>query len=103
MRLLSGLFLTGFGVVFAYGWACWLVPRERRGKLGTDTSFQKLCVPSLLELALVTMGLSLGGLTLWMFWVALVLPGRLSLATALVGALALAAGGLWASWRDWTP
>ena len=91
MRLLAGLFLTGFGLLFAYGWARWLVPRERRGKLGTDTNF--------LELALVTLGLSLGGLTLWMFWLALVLPGRLSLATALAGPLALALAGLWVSRR----
>ncbi len=88
MRLAVAMVLTALGAVFAYGWACRLMPRGRRHWL---------------DLALVTLGLSLGGLTLWMFWVALVLPGRLNLTTALAGPAALGVIGLWASWRDWTP
>jgi hypothetical protein len=110
MRLLLGLFLIGFGLIFAYGWACWLLQRGSTGKLGTDNQFPErklvsvpnFSAPNFLELALVTLGLSLGGLTLWMFWVAVILPGRLSLATALAGPLALAAGGLWVSRRRWS-
>ncbi len=88
MQLAVAMVLTGFGAVFAYGWACRLLPRGRRHWP---------------DLALVTLGLSLGGLTLWMFWVAFLLPGRLNLATALAGPAALGGFGLWASWRDWTP
>ena len=88
MQLAVTIVLTVFGAIFAYGWACRLMPRGRRHWL---------------DLALVTLGLSLGGLTLWMFWVALMLPGRLNLTTALAGPAALGGIGLWASWRDWTP
>ncbi len=88
MRLTIGIVLTGFGTVFAYGWACRLMPRGRRPWL---------------DLALVPLALSLGGLTLWMFWVALLLPGRLNLATALAGPAVLGGIGLWTSWRDWAP
>jgi hypothetical protein len=88
MRILPGLALTGFGTVFAYGWALRLLPKERR---------------TWLDLALVTLALSLGGLTLWMFWVALLLPGRLNLATALAGPAALGGIGLWAIRRHSAP
>ncbi len=88
MQLAAGLVITGLGAIFAYGWACRLLPRGRRHRL---------------DLALVTLGLSIGGLTLWMFWIALVLPGRLNLATAMAGPIVFGGLGFWASWHDWTP
>lgn len=88
MRGAAGLVLTAIGLIYAYGWACRLLPRGRRQRL---------------DLALVTLGLSLGGMTLWLLWIALMLPGRLSLATALAGLITMAVLGFWASWRDWRP
>jgi len=67
------------GVSFAYGFACLLLPPGRRHWL---------------TLSVVTLGLSLGALTLIMFWIAWLSPGRLNapvvaLACAAVGGLGL--------------
>jgi 4-amino-4-deoxy-L-arabinose transferase-like glycosyltransferase len=80
VRDLGTLAAVAFGMTFAYGWACLLLPAGRRHSL---------------TLAVVTLGLSLGGLTLVMFWIAWLWPGRLSLAPTLLACAILAAAGLW--------
>jgi hypothetical protein len=56
-----------------------------------------------LTLALTTFGLGLGGLTLWMFWIALLWPGRLGLLPALVGVGGLGALGVGLARGDLRP
>jgi hypothetical protein len=70
----------GFAFAAAYGIACVLLPSNRQDPL---------------TLGVTTLGLSLGLLTLVMFWVGFLWPGRLNLATT-VGTCAIpAAAGLW--------
>jgi hypothetical protein len=64
VRLLGALAALGAGMAFAHGWTVWLLPPGRRAALVA---------------ALTTLGLSLGALTLVMFWIAVLLPGRLGL------------------------
>jgi len=88
VRDLGTLAAVTFGMTFAYGWACLLLPVGRRHGL---------------TLAVVTLGLSLGGLTLVMFWIAWLWPGRLSLAPTLLACAILAAAGLWLPRRSLRP
>ncbi len=88
MRIILALLTLGFGLTFAYGWACWFLPTKQRGWM---------------VLLLTTFGLSLGCLTLWMFWIALIWPGRLSLLPILTGCGALCVAGLWLKRNDLRP
>ena len=76
------------GMCFAYGWACWFLPANRRDWL---------------TLTLVTFGLSLGWLTLWMFWVTLIWPGHLSVGLVLGGSCIVGIAGLWVKRQDLKP
>ena len=88
MRSILALVVIAIGLSFGYGWACWFLPADRRDWL---------------MLMLVAFGLSLGGLTLWMFWVTLLWPGHLSLGLALGGACIVGIAGLWVNRRDLRP
>jgi hypothetical protein len=88
VRSITTLALLTFGMSFAYGYACLLLPAGRRHGL---------------TLAVVTLGLSLGGLTLVMFWIAWLWPGRMTLAPTLLVCAILAAAGLWCSRASWRP
>ncbi|MEB2289001.1 MAG: glycosyltransferase family 39 protein [Anaerolineae bacterium] len=71
-----------WGLAFAAPWAWWLLPPRRRAGIA---------------LALLTLALSLGALTLWML--ALTLAGALSLGAVRVGTLAVFGAGMAACWR----
>ncbi len=71
-----------WGLAFAAPWAWWLLPPRRRTGLA---------------LALLTLALSLGALTLWML--ALTLAGALSLGAVRAGTLAVFGAGMAACWR----
>ncbi len=88
MRAIATFAAIAFGMSFAYGWACLLMPPGRRHGLA---------------LGVVTLALSLGGLTLVMFWIAWLWPGRLSLAPILLACAVLGAVGLWLSRGTWQP
>lgn len=88
METLFTALLLLFGLSFGYGFACWLLQPDRR---------------NLLIVTLTTLGLSLGILTLVMFWIALLLPGRLSLGRILCVCSGAAAFGLWLSRGRWSP
>ncbi len=88
MAILPALAVVAFGVSFAYGWACWFLPFDQRDWL---------------ILALTTLGLSLGWLTVWMFWVTLIWPGRLSLGFILGGCCIVGIVGLWIKRHDLKP
>lgn len=88
MHALLALAALGFGISFVYGWACWFIPLGQRDWL---------------TLGLTTFGLSLGGLTLFMFWLTLLLPGRLALIPILSGCGVVGIAGLWLKRGDLRP
>jgi hypothetical protein len=88
MQILFALAAIGFGLCFAYGWACWFLPYQQRDWL---------------TLALTTFGLSLGWLTLWMFYVALIWPGHLGLVPILSGCAVVGIIGIWLTRKDLKP
>jgi hypothetical protein len=88
MAFLLTALIVGFGLTCGYGYACWLLPERRR---------------TTLILVVATLGLSLGMLTLVMFWIALLFPGRLDL-EGVLGVCVLCSGlGLWLSRGRWLP
>jgi hypothetical protein len=79
MHPLISTALVLFGLFYAFGFACLLLPPKMRSPLLA---------------AATSMGLSLGGLTLILFWRAMLLPGRLGLTGPLLTCTAVSVVGL---------
>ena len=84
MQALAVVGALGLAFASAYGFARALLPSSRRDPL---------------TLSVTTLGLSLGTLTLVMFWVAVLWPGRLTLAATIGPCIVVAGAGLWMEWK----